>query len=87
MSLKPTNKGENNMTRQEANRKILNLLSATIEQHPDWRFHQILQNLDVNLRDVATLRCFDQFYEESEETFNRIEATAKSVFGIRVASK
>lgn len=60
------------MNRQEANRKILNILSATVEQHPDWRFHQILQNLDVNLRDVTTLKCFDQFYEESEETLERV---------------
>jgi hypothetical protein len=60
------------MTRQAVNYEILNKLYAIVEQHPDWRFHQILQNLDVNLRDVATLRCFDQFYEESEETLERI---------------
>jgi hypothetical protein len=61
------------MNRQEANRKILSLLSAAVEQYPDWRFHQILQNLDVNLRDVTTLKCFDQFYEESDETLDRIK--------------
>lgn len=61
------------MTRQAANYEILNKLYAIVEQHPDWRFHQILQNLDVNLRDVATLRCFDQFYEESEETLERVK--------------
>jgi hypothetical protein len=60
------------MTRQAANYEILNKLYAIVEKHPDWRFHQILQNLDINLRDVATLRCFDQFYEESEETLERI---------------
>jgi hypothetical protein len=67
---------ENNMNRLEANREILNLLRAAVEQHPDWRFHQILQNLDVNLRDVATLKCFDQFYEESEETLERVKHMA-----------
>jgi hypothetical protein len=61
------------MTRQAANYEILNKLYAVVEQHPDWRFHQILQNLDINLRDVATLRCFDQFYEESEETLKRVK--------------
>ena len=60
------------MARQAANYEILNKLYAAVEQHPDWRFHQILQNLDVNLRDVTTLKCFDQFYEESEETLERI---------------
>jgi hypothetical protein len=61
------------MTRQAANYEILNKLYAIVEKHPDWRFHQILQNLDINLRDVATLRCFDQFYEESEETLKRVK--------------
>lgn len=61
------------MTRQAANYEILNILYAIVEKHPDWRFHQILQNLDVNIRDVKTLRCLDQFYEESEETLKRVK--------------
>ena len=70
------------MNRQEANRKILNLLQTVVEQYPDWRFHQILQNLHVNLRDtndgvVSEDKCLDLFFEESEETFNRIEPVAK----------
>jgi hypothetical protein len=60
------------MTRQAANYEILNKLYAIVEQHPDWRFHQILQNLDVNLRDVTEFKCLDQFYEESEETLERV---------------
>ena len=60
------------MTCQAANYEILNKLYAVVEQHPDWRFHQILQNLDINLRDMATLKCFDQFYETSEETLERV---------------
>jgi hypothetical protein len=60
------------MTRQAANYEILNKLYAVVEQHPDWRFHQILQNLDVNLRDVTEFKCLDQFYEESEETLERV---------------
>ena len=64
------------MPRQQANRMILSFLSAAVEQHPDWRFHQILQNMDVNLRDVTTLKCQDQFYEESEETLERVKLIA-----------
>lgn len=65
------------MTRQAANYEILNKLYAIVEQHPDWRFHQILQNLYINLRDindgvVSEAKCLDQFYEESEETLERI---------------
>ena len=55
------------MNSQKANRKILNLLSATVEQHPDWRFHQILYNLDISLTRI------DQYYEESEETLRRVK--------------
>ena len=58
------------MSRQEANRKILSILSATIEQHPDWRFHQILYNLNISLTHI------DQYYEESEETLKRVEPAA-----------
>ena len=61
------------MNRQEANREILNLLSAAVEQYPDQRFHQILQNLHINLRDVTEFKCLDQFYEESEDTLDRIK--------------
>lgn len=64
------------MNRQEANRKILSILSDIIEQHPDWRFHQILQNLHISLRDVTEFKCLDQFYEESEETLERIKRMA-----------
>ena len=61
------------MNRQEANRKILNLLSAAVEQCPNQRFHQILQNLGINLIDVTEFKCLDQFYEESEDTLDRIK--------------
>ena len=64
------------MTRQAANHEILNKLYAVVEQHPDWRFHQILQNLHINLRDVTEFKCLDQFYEESEETLERIKRMA-----------
>ena len=70
------------MTSLEANRKILSILSATVEQHPDWRFHQILQNLNVNLRDVTESRCLDQYYEESEETLRNVSFKYLSTLNI-----
>ena len=64
------------MNRLQANRMILSLLWATIEKHPDLRFHQILQNVGVNIRDVTTLKCQDQFYEESVDTLERVKRIA-----------
>ncbi len=54
------------MTRQEANRKILELVGKAIEEFPDWRFHQILQNMWIEQPAI------DQWYEESTETLNNI---------------
>jgi len=50
------------MTRQEANREILKKIAAIVECEPDWRFHQILQNLNIEERGR------DQWYDESEMT-------------------
>ena len=55
------------MTRLEANRKILELLKEAVETWPDWRFHQILQNL--NIEDTGV----DKWYEESEKTLNTMD--------------
>ena len=51
------------MTRQEANRKILENITKAVEAEPNWRFHQILQNLGIEDRDR------DQWFDESEETY------------------
>jgi hypothetical protein len=58
------------MTRQAANYEILNKLYAIVEKHPDWRFHQILFNLDISLTGV------DQYYEESKDTLERVKPAA-----------
>ena len=50
------------MTRQEANRLILENIAKTIEDWPEWRFHQILQHLGIEDRDR------DQWFDESTET-------------------
>lgn len=53
--------------RQEANMQILELVKEAIEEHPDWRFHQILQNIGVEQPAI------DQWYEESDETLCNIK--------------
>ena len=55
------------MTRLEANRLIVNLIKETLEAYPDWRFHQILQNLEVEKPGI------DQWYEESTDTLYNIK--------------
>lgn len=58
------------MTRLEANRKILEKITKTAEEFPDWRFHQILQNIG------CTSPGADQWFEESETTLVRIDHNA-----------
>ena len=53
---------EAKMTRQEANRKILEKIAKVVEAEPDWRFHQILQNIGIEDRDR------DQWFDESVKT-------------------
>ena len=50
------------MARQEANLKILERIHGMVKSCPNWRFHQILQNIGVEKPGQ------DQWYEESEET-------------------
>lgn len=54
------------MTRLEANREIVKNIANTIESNPDWRFHQILQNLGIEIPGL------DQWYEESETSLDRM---------------
>lgn len=58
------------MSRIEANRKIIAKLSVIVEQCPDWRFQQILQNAGISSRFGE-----DLWYEESEKTLQKLEAT------------
>ena len=50
------------MTRQAANRRIVETIKDMVELHPDMRFHQILQNMGIEQPAI------DQWYEESDET-------------------
>lgn len=54
------------MTRQEANRKIIEILANAVDKFPDWRFCQILQNLGVDEPGC------DNFYTESKDTLNTL---------------
>ena len=58
----------NRNSRQEANKTILNLLSKAVEKNPDLRFHQLLQNLGIEVPHT------DQFYEESSKTLENLVA-------------
>ena len=53
---------EAKMTRQEANRMLLEKIAKVVEAEPDWRFHQILQNIGIEDRDR------DQWFDESVKT-------------------
>lgn len=70
------------MRRLKANRKILKLLSAAVEQHPKLRFHQILRGLGITLRDETKtaweLMYLDQFFEESTDTLERMTEQLKN---------
>lgn len=54
--------------RQLYNRQLLHTISYFVENCPDWRFHQILQNIGITTRDGG-----DMFYEESFETLERLK--------------
>ena len=56
------------MNRQEYNLKILDIIRAKAQEYPDIRFHQLLWAFSVTIEG-------DQFYEESEVTFNRLLKT------------
>lgn len=53
--------------RYDANLKIVSIINDLVSKHPDWRFQQILQNVDISSRDGE-----DLFYEESVDTLNKI---------------
>ena len=56
------------MNRQEYNLKILDIIREKAQEYPDIRFHQLLWVFGVTIEE-------DQFYEESEVTFNRLLKT------------
>ena len=55
------------MTRQEANKRILQLINLYVEKYPDQRFGQIICNYVFPNYQNA-----DPFFEESTETYMKI---------------
>jgi len=53
------------MTRQEANKEILEILGRMAEMYPDLRFQQMLY-----ISEVSNYGGEDKFYEESESTLD-----------------
>lgn len=54
-------------SRYDSNKAIIEIISLVAEKFPNWRFHQILQNIEI----IGRLG-EDLFYEESIETLERI---------------
>lgn len=59
--------GDKVAKRYESNQKIIEILSKLVERFPQWRFQQILQNVDIASRDGE-----DLFYEESYDTLTTL---------------
>ena len=53
--------------RLRSNRLIVARLAKLVEKYPDWRFHQLLQNVGVSRPGE------DQFYEESKKTLENMK--------------
>lgn len=65
------------ITRQQYNMMICDLLIAAVQRYPDWRFGQILRNLElaIEIRDVDTgmpIAWTNDFNVESSEIFGRV---------------
>lgn len=63
------------MTRQEANRKILELIAAEVEAHPDLRFNQFLHNMNV------VFHCEDNIIEDVIDYYEEPVVTLKRILG------
>ena len=63
-------------SRIEANRAIVAKIAEAVEKFPDWRFHQIMQNLGLELGAPG----WDPFYEESGKTLAELEKTSTVLF-------
>ena len=59
--------GDKVAKRYESNQRIVEILSELVEKFPQWRFQQILQNVDVASRNGE-----DLFYEESYDTLTTL---------------
>ena len=60
-------------TRQEANRKIIEILQVNVEKYPDMRFGQMLFNLDINQNHSGTTTIRDIYADESNNILERVK--------------
>lgn len=73
------------LSRQEANRKLVAIISAIVELYPDQRFGQILYGIGVATHRESydnpdkNMYYKDIFFEESESMLKRITATQVDV--------
>lgn len=58
------------MNRQENNLKLLDIIKSEVFKYPDMRFHQLLWAIGVTIEG-------NQFYEESEDTLDRVKSVLK----------
>lgn len=64
------------MTRQEANREIIKILSQYVEDNPDIRFHQMLHNLNLEeqvFTESGEYLCKDLYNLEPQKALERIK--------------
>ena len=54
-------------SRYECNKRIVDAIAELVEKHPQWRFHQILMNCDIEVPGE------DRFYEESHDTWAKLK--------------
>lgn len=74
------------MTRYEANKKILEILSKYIENNPEQRFIQILWNLElINICNSELIE--DRYNEESEITLSNLRTLHFWPFVFKIKSK
>ena len=62
-------------SRIECNRAIAKKIAEAVEAFPDWRFHQIMQNIGLELGTPD----WDPWYEESETTLAQLEKTSAAL--------
>lgn len=61
--------------RQEYNLKVLDMIKELILKYPDMRFTQVLWAAGIFRREVGEKDIEDTFYEESVDTFKKLEET------------
>jgi hypothetical protein len=74
------------MSRLEANKKLVKLLSDLVDSNPDQRFSQILRNYgfikeDRPARPEMCISIQNEFYVESDKILERVEERVKDIKG------